>query len=171
MATENVCYMCCDRNCTKDCYFNVGHVCKYIVFECGDEVPQCDTNNCICHRPTDNDIVDFMLSLSSEVLELDFHGKDTKDYEPQSGSVVWDILDGFLLDKLVKHFEYMQIYGYIDNCMDYLVDQASNWASIYEPYVDFGGDVTPLIEALTKLPVVAKDSAVSVENLSKLQIK
>lgn len=46
----NVCYMCCERNCKIDCYYNVGGVCKYCnesYSRCEDE-PQCNPEECHC---------------------------------------------------------------------------------------------------------------------------
>lgn len=45
-----MCYMCCDRNCTIGCDFNIGGVCKYGVFEAGEEEPQCDPATCSCFK-------------------------------------------------------------------------------------------------------------------------
>lgn len=45
-----MCYMCCERNCSIDCYFKVGGTCKYGVegFESDTEVTQCDPSECEC---------------------------------------------------------------------------------------------------------------------------
>lgn len=43
-----MCYMCYERNCYIDCYFNVGQVCKYGVFEAGEVEPECTPEECDC---------------------------------------------------------------------------------------------------------------------------
>lgn len=42
-----MCYMCQNDNCTIDCYYRVGNICKYGIFEAVEE-PSCNPNECDC---------------------------------------------------------------------------------------------------------------------------
>jgi hypothetical protein len=45
-----MCFMCCDRNCYIDCYYNVGRVCKYGIFEPSGVEPECSPEQCECRK-------------------------------------------------------------------------------------------------------------------------
>ena len=49
-----MCYMCCERNCKIDCYFNIGSVCKYgnEGYESETETPECNPSKCECTEET-----------------------------------------------------------------------------------------------------------------------
>ena len=48
------CYICSNRDCKRDCYYNVGNVCKYMSFaetftaDEPNEPVQCDPTECQC---------------------------------------------------------------------------------------------------------------------------